>query len=70
MTVRDIAAEEGVSAAAVSLALRNSGQVSEGLRERVREAAERMGYRPNPLLAAYQAQVRALKPVKFQASIG
>lgn len=70
MTVRDIAAEVGVSAAAVSLALRNSPQVSEGLRERVREAAERLGWRPNPLLAAYQTQVRALKPVKFQATLG
>ncbi len=70
MTVRDIAAAVGVSAAAVSLALRNSPQVSEGLRARVRDTAERMGWRPNPLLAAYQAQVRALKPVKFQASIG
>lgn len=38
VTVRDVAAKVGVSAAAVSLALRNSPQVSEGLWERVREA--------------------------------
>lgn len=29
-----------------------------------------MGYLPNPLLSAYQASVRAAKPMKFQATLG
>lgn len=70
VTLREIAAKAGVSTAAVSLALRGSAQISIGLRKRVQALAEKMGYRPNPLLAAYQAQVRALKPIKFQAVLG
>jgi LacI family transcriptional regulator len=36
----------------VSLALRNVGAVSSVTRERVKEAARTLGYRPNPLLAS------------------
>lgn len=67
---RDIAREAGVSPAAVSLALRDSPQISAPVRQKIREVAKRMGYRPNPLLAAYQASVRSRKPVKFQAVLG
>lgn len=67
--MRDIAARAGVSASAVSLALRNSPEVSEALRLRIKKLAGEMGYRPNPLLSAYQSQVRTLKPVSFKASI-
>ncbi len=69
-TYRDIAAKAGVSVASVSLALRNDHRISVPVRERIREAAEEMGYRPNPLLAVYQASVRAQKPAKFQAVLG
>lgn len=70
VTFRDIAREAGVSPATVSLALRNSSQISLPVRERIREVTKRMGYMPNPLLSAYQASVRAAKPVKFQAALG
>lgn len=69
VTLRQIAAKAGLSAAAVSLALRDSPQIRKEVRERVSKLAKQMGYRPNPLLAAYQAQVRALKPAKFQATL-
>ncbi|MGO2110672.1 MAG: LacI family DNA-binding transcriptional regulator [Pseudoclavibacter sp.] len=46
-TLRDIAAETGVSMSTVSQALRGTGRISIGTRERVFEAAERRGYRAN-----------------------
>ncbi len=51
-TLQDIAERVGVSCNTVSLALRNSPRISERTRERVRAAAEEIGYRPNPLVAA------------------
>lgn len=69
-TYRDIAAKAGFSVAAVSLALRDDPRISAPVRKRIREVAEELGYRPNPLLAAYQASVRAQKPTKFQAVLG
>lgn len=70
VTMRHIADELGISVAAVSMALRNGSQVSAQLKVKVKEVAQRMGWKPNPLLAAYQAQVRALKPTGFQATLG
>ncbi|MTD14267.1 LacI family DNA-binding transcriptional regulator [Nakamurella sp. YIM 132087] len=50
-TLRDIAAETGLSPAAVSYALRGL-QVPEATQERVREAAERLGYQVDPIARA------------------
>lgn len=52
VSVRDMAKVLGVSHSAVSLALRNSTQVSEKLRKNVRQLADRLGYQPDPMLAA------------------
>lgn len=51
-TLRDIAVRCGVSATAVSLALRNHRSISEATRERIRAAAAALDYRPDPALAA------------------
>ena len=48
----DIAREVGVSAAAVSLALKNHPRVSEARRKEIQAVAERMGYRPNAMATA------------------
>jgi DNA-binding LacI/PurR family transcriptional regulator len=45
VTIRDVAAICGVSVATVSNALQGRGRVSPEVRERVNEAAERLGYR-------------------------
>ncbi|MCC5843720.1 MAG: LacI family DNA-binding transcriptional regulator [Verrucomicrobia bacterium] len=58
VNVREIAAKAGVSHITVSRALRDAPNVSAETKARVREVAERMGYRPNPLVAAYAAQIR------------
>jgi LacI family transcriptional regulator len=46
-TLKDVAREAGVSIAAVSYSLNGGGSIGEEVRARVREVAERMGYRPN-----------------------
>jgi len=52
VTLRDIAAETGFHFTTVGLALRSSSQLPKETIEKVRAAAERMGYRPSPLLSA------------------
>ncbi|AQQ10253.1 Degradation activator [Sedimentisphaera cyanobacteriorum] len=46
-TIRDIASNLNVSAATVSRALRDAGKVSEKLRHRIIDEAEKIGYKPN-----------------------
>jgi LacI family transcriptional regulator len=48
-TISDVAREAGVSIATVSRVMRRNDSVSPALAERVREAAERLGYRPSPV---------------------
>jgi DNA-binding LacI/PurR family transcriptional regulator len=52
VSLRDIAARLGVSHSTVSLSLRDHPRISRAVKERVRQAAGDMGYRPDPLLAA------------------
>lgn len=53
-TLADVARAAGVSTGAVSLILRESGRFSESTRQRVKEAARRLDYRPNPVLSSYK----------------
>ena len=48
MSIRDVAREAGVSVTTVSHALNGKGRLHPATRQRVREVAERLGYRPNP----------------------
>jgi len=52
VSLKMIAREAGVSVSTVSLALRNTGTLSREMTERVQKVAKKMGYRPNPVLAA------------------
>ena len=49
VTITDVAREAGVSIATVSRVIAGRGSVSPALAERVRQTAERLGYRPSPL---------------------
>ena len=53
VTLRDIAKEAGSSLAAVSMSLRDDPRIPMATRDRVKEAARRMGYRPDPALSEF-----------------
>ena len=55
--MRDVAREAGVSQPTVSRALRDDRRITESERVRIKAVAGRMGYRPNPFVAAFTAQV-------------
>jgi LacI family transcriptional regulator len=57
-TLRQIAEESGVALATVSVALRGCAGVSKKTIAHVRKVAERMGWKPNPLVSAWLAHVR------------
>ncbi|PPB82451.1 LacI family transcriptional regulator [Albidovulum inexpectatum] len=56
LTLRDVSEASGVSEMTVSRVLRNSGDVSASTRERVLEAARRLGYVPNKIAGALASQ--------------
>jgi len=54
-TLSDVARAAGVSAATVSMALRNHPRISEARRREIKRLAEELGYRPDPALARLAA---------------
>ncbi|MBU3262140.1 LacI family DNA-binding transcriptional regulator [Roseovarius sp. PS-C2] len=56
LTLRDVSEASGVSEMTVSRVLRNRGDVSEATRQRVLEAAKRLGYVPNKIAGALASQ--------------
>lgn len=56
LTLRDVSEASGVSEMTVSRVLRDSGDVSEKTREKVREAAKRLGYVPNRIAGGLASQ--------------
>ncbi|MEO5621274.1 MAG: LacI family DNA-binding transcriptional regulator, partial [Cypionkella sp.] len=56
LTLRDVSEASGVSEMTVSRVLRNRGDVSQSTRERVLEAARRLGYVPNKIAGALASQ--------------
>jgi LacI family transcriptional regulator len=55
VSMREIAARLGVSHVTVSMALRDNPRVSVAMREKVKQLAEEMSYRPDPMLNALAA---------------
>lgn len=69
MTIETIATNLGVSASTVSRALRDDARISAETRQRVKAEAEKLGYRPNPLISALMAHLRTSRPVEFQSTL-
>lgn len=65
-----VAAVAGVSKATVSLALRNDIRITPAVRVKVHEAAHKLGYRPNPLVAVHMAHLRTSQPPQWRATLG
>jgi len=69
-TVRSLAEQAGVSAATVSLALRNHPRISPAVRERIRILAEKAGYEANPAVSQLLSQIRGSNTASFRGTIG
>jgi LacI family transcriptional regulator len=69
MTIRAIARELGLSATAVSLALRGSPRVSSGTRKRIAQLAKSRGYVPNARVSELMNEVRSSRTPGFHATL-
>lgn len=68
-TMRDVAAHLGISHATVSRALRKDPRITETVRLSVVKAANKLGYKRDPKLAALMSHVRATKARAFQGTL-
>lgn len=67
--MKDIAAAAGVTQATVSLSLSGSPRIPGHTRERIRAVADRLGYRPHPLVSALMRSRRSRSPVEQRPTI-
>jgi len=63
VSMQDIANAAGVSRNTVSLALRNEPQIPRTTRDRIKEIADRMGYKRDPILGEVMSGMRGRKRV-------
>lgn len=70
ITVRDVAAQVGVSHTTVSLALRGDPRIPPGTRKRVRLAANRLGYRRDAMLSTLMTHLRSMRVHPVHATLG
>jgi len=68
-TLNDIVRLVGYSKNTVSLALRGDPQIPEATREKIRKAAEKIGYQPNAVISHLMAQLRASRTTRLQATL-
>lgn len=68
-SIRTLARQLGLSAATVSLALRDSPRVVAATKRRVRQAAARAGYRPNALVSSVMTGLRRAAHGSFQGTL-
>lgn len=61
--MKQVAEAVGVSPATVSLALRDHRSLPAATRQRIKSAANRLGYRANPLVSALMVSLRSKRPV-------
>lgn len=69
VSLRDIAAEIGVTHVTVSLALRGDPRISAARRQEVATVAERLGYRPDPMLSSLSAYRQTKKPAEIRSTV-
>ncbi len=68
-TLRTLAAQAGVTPMAVSLALRNSREVSAATRRRIQRLARLAGYRPDPHITRLMHHLRVRQPMRFKTAL-
>jgi LacI family transcriptional regulator len=70
VTLAQLAEAAGVAKSTVSLALRDSPKVIVETRNRIKQLATEMGYRPNPLVAAQMSHIRHTRRQRTATTIG
>ncbi|AHF90951.1 LacI family transcriptional regulator [Opitutaceae bacterium TAV5] len=65
----DVAKKAGVHPSTVSLALRNHPSIPRVTCERIRALADRLGYRPNPLVSALVAERKRRRPSGYGSTL-
>jgi LacI family transcriptional regulator len=68
-TLNDIARALGYSKNTISLGLRGNPQIPAATRERIKAAADRLGYRPNAVVSQLMAQLRSARTSRLQAKL-
>ncbi len=68
-TMKDVARRAGVHPSTVSLALRNNPDIPEETRRRIREIAVQIGYHPDPVLDAFNANRLSHQPLRSAPAI-
>lgn len=69
ITLRDIAETLGISVASVSLGMRNDPQIPESTRRKIHSTAQRLGYRPDPVVSKLMIQLRNRRPAEYRAKL-
>ncbi len=69
VTIRDIAREAGYHFTTVSMALRKHPSIPEVTRKKIRAVANRLGYRPDPVLSALMSYRLEKRPTHYLATI-
>lgn len=68
-SIREIAEHTGLSTATVSLALRDVGRIPEVTRQRVKAAADELGYQAQPLLSKALSLIRQPKEERYRETL-
>jgi LacI family transcriptional regulator len=68
-TIRALAKQLGLSRTTVSEALRGLPRIQQDTAKRVCDAAERAGYRPNPMASAVMSQIRRSRAQAFRGGL-
>jgi LacI family transcriptional regulator len=69
VTLTDIAKKTGFSVMTVSYALRNHPKISDATRRRIRQAAERLGYVPDPEIVKLMTRIRLGRELPAEATV-
>jgi LacI family transcriptional regulator len=68
-TLNDIARALGYSKNTISLGLRGNAQIPAATRERIKAAADRLGYKPSAIVSQLMAQLRSARTSRLQAKL-
>src|SRR5258708_7591708 len=69
VSLRDVAREVGVSHVTISLALRGDSRISKSRRSEIVRAAEKLGYRPDPMLSSLAAYRQTKHNIPIRSTI-